>query len=332
MKKLLLTAALAMTMPAVAGATEIVIYTGGGAGSDGSGSTYHEGIGQGVAEFLEDGIADELGYDVRLVPSNGAVDNANKVGATTDRIVLGIGQGGLTYDAVEAGDTQIVRRDLPGECAMAFTAEPRIQSWGDIIANASRVTWVVPENSGSEAFIRKMYEADDNFPGTPTFSYQNDSASIIATVGNPSNRGTVGFFYAYPNPTSGLVNMAAEEDLSIFGVLSPAVAETDEAYYLNRKAPYQLSWFGFGETKTTRAMCSKALLFANDISGITDSWNRADAEMILEAIESAPAEAFVPQGGPLARVMSSVEDLSEEYGVNEMVSDLEAQVQGALDR
>jgi len=328
MKKFLLSASVALVaMTGAASAAEILIYTGGGAGTNGEGSTYHEGIGQGVAEFLEP-VADDLGYDVRLVPSNGAVANADNVGATTDKIVFGIGQGGLNYDAVEAGKTRILRTDLPGECAMAFTNEPRITEWGDIIANAPRVTWVAPENSGSEAFIKKVYAEDANFGGTPNFTYATGSDEIVATVKNPENRGTVGLFYAYPNPTSGLINTAAGQDLQIFGVLSPDVAKGDDAYYLNRKAPYELAWFGFGETKTTRAMCSKALLFVNDIDAITDTWTAADARQILAAVEAAPASAFVPEGGSLAKLMQQVEKMSDEAGIADMVSDLENQVQG----
>lgn len=326
MKKYIISALTALLCTAsLASAAEIIIYTGGGAGSTGEGSTYHEGIGQGVADFLEP-VADDLGYDVRLVPSNGAVDNANKVGQNTDTIVFGIGQGGLQYDTVASGATQIVRKDLPGECAMAFTAEPRIDNWGDVLANANRVTWVTPKDSGTEAFINKVYAEDSNLGGTPTFSYVSGSQKIVDTVKNPENRGTVGVFYAYPNPQAGLVNMAADADLKIFGVLSPDVARGDDAYYLNRKAPYKLSWLGLGETKTTRAMCSKALLFVNDITKITDDWTKADAETILAAVQQAPASAFVPKGGPLAKLMSQVEKMSDEAGVADMVSDLQSQI------
>ena len=326
MKKILMTAALFAGLAGAASAADILIYTGGGEGKSGAGSTYHEGIGQGVADYLED-IAKEYGYGIRLVPSNGAVDNANKVGASKGNIVLGIGQGGLEYAAVKSGKTKIVRKDLPGECAMAFTKEPRIGDWGDVTVNADRVTWVVPKDSGSEAFIEKLYAEDEKFVGKkPTFQYVSGSENIVATVNNPANRGTVGFFYAYPNPTSGLVQSASKADMKIFGVLSPDVAKGDSAYYLNRTAPYELAWFGFGETKTTRAMCSKALLFVNDIEKIEDTWAAADARAILTALETAPADAFTPTSGSLAKLMTKIESMSEEYGVSDMVKDLEAQV------
>ena len=319
---LLATAAVA----AVPVAADITIFTGGA--PTGEGSTYHNGFGQGVAEFLEP-IADDLGMDVVLVPTNGAVENATLV-AAHEGIAFGIGQGGLTYAEVEAGEIAVARNDLPGECAMAFSAEPRIKSWGDVVENAEIITWVAPEGSGSAAFVTKIYELDGNFEGaTANFDHASGKDAIIAKVDDPTSRGKVGLFYAYPNPTSGLINAAAGSGLSIFGILSPDVARTDDSYYLNRKAPYELSWFGFGETKTTRAMCSKALLFAIDPDGISDPWTRDDAKTVLEAIEAAPADAFVPKGGSLAKLMSTVEGLSEEYGVNEMVSDLETQVRNA---
>lgn len=325
MKHLLMTAAMTIAMTGAAMADQIVIYTGGGEGTSGAGSTYHEGIGQGVADFLKP-VADKFGYEIVLVPSNGAVDNANKVAATGKSIAFGIGQGGLEYEAVKSGGATILRNDLPGECAMAFTAEPRIADWGDVVQNARRVTWVVPENSGSEAFIKKLYAEDSNFSGEPTFKYVKGSESIISTVANPANRGTVGFFYAYPNPTKGLVNMAAKDDLNIFGVLSPEIAKGDDAYYLNRQAPYELAWFGLGQTKTTRAMCSKALLFVNDVSKIEDPWAAADAQEIVDFVKNAQASAFTPQSGPLAKVMSQIESMSAEFGVSEMITDLETQL------
>ena len=321
----LMAALTALSSPAMA--DTILLHTGGA--PDGKGSTYHQGMGAGVVEAL-DPILDEYGLEIARKPSGGATDNAAQVASGADMLELGIGQGGLSYPEVDSGDVIIVRKDLPGECAMAFTTEPAIGSWGDIVKNAGRITWVVPENSGSAAFLERLYAEDENFQGnTPSFQYVSGADNILATVTDPANRGTVGFYYAYPNPTDGLVNMAAEADANIFGVLSPDIARTDDAYYLNRKAPYELSWFGLGETKTTRAMCSKALLFAKNPETIEDSWAAADARDILKKIESLPASAFIPEGGPLAKLMTEVEGLSEEYGVNDMVEDLETQIRDA---
>jgi len=317
--------ALALAASAVSAQQTIKIFTGGA--PSGEGSAYHEGIGQGVLDVLEP-IAKEFGYEVELVPSNGSVDNANRLASTTDTLAFGIGQGGLSYGPVTAGQVSIVRNDLPGECAMAFSNEPQLNTWGEIVKNASRITWVVPEQSGSEAFIKRMYAEDSNFGGNaPNFSYATGASNILRTVQDSSKRGMVGFFYAYPNPTAGLVNMAAKDDLKIFGVLSPEIAQTDPAYYLNRRAPYELAWLGLGETKTTRAMCSKALLFVNDVSKIDDSWAAEDYAEIVKQMGAAPASSLVAQSGPLAKLMAQVESLSEEFGVNEMVSDLEEQLQ-----
>jgi len=137
-------------------------------------------------------------------------------------------------------------------------------------------------------------------------------------------------FYAYPNPTSGTINAAADEDMTIMGILSPGVARTDDSFYLNRKAPYELTWFGLGSTRTVTAMCSKALLFAGDPAKLEDDWARGDYEEMIAKLEAAPADAFVPKDGPLASLMKEVEGLSEEYGVNEMVTDLEKQVSEQL--
>jgi len=327
MKSSLLAAILAAALPGAALATDIVIYTGGA--PTGEGSTYHEGMGVGLQELLEE-MSEPYGYTVRRVPSGGAVANAEACAAETQNICFGIGQGGLTYAPVEAGNVRILRNDLPGECAMAFTNEPRLPNWSSVVANAHRVTFVVPEGSGSAAFVKRIFESEPELQGKqPNFAYTSGQDNIIATV--KSTRGAVGLFYAYPNPTSGLINKAAEEDLRVMGILSPAVAKTDPAYYLNRKAPYQLSWFGLGETRTVSAMCSKALLFVGEPAKLTDEWARGDFEEMIAKLEAEPAASFVPEGGPLAQLMASVEDLSEEYGVNEMVEDLEKQVREQLE-
>lgn len=309
-----------------AGATEVLIHTGGA--PTGEGSTYHNGMGKGVQELLEE-IAKPYGYDVRRVPSNGAVANAEACAKETQNICFGIGQGGLTYAPVESGAVSIVRNDLPGECAMAFTNEPRLPNWRSVMDNARRVTFVVPKNSGSEAFIRKVFAAEPDLAGIePNFAYVSGQDAIIDKVRN--TRGGVGVFYAYPNPTSGLINAASDAGLDVMGILSPAVAKTDPSFYLNRKAPYELTWFGLGETKTVRAMCSKALLFAGDPAKIEDPWARGDYEEMIAKLKAAPEDAFIPKDGPLASLMKEVEGLSEEYGVNEMVSDLDKQVSERL--
>ncbi|UOM36210.1 hypothetical protein [Acuticoccus sp. I52.16.1] len=323
MKRLLaLAAVLAMTTAAAAQTTEIVIYTGGA--PTGEGSTYHNGMGQAVEEQLKE-LARPFGYEVRRVPSGGAVANANACAAETQNICFGIGQGGLTYDAVSGGDTQIVRSDLPGECAMAFTKEGRLPNWKSVMTNAQRVTFVVPEGSGSEAFIRRLFETEPSLEGvTPNFEYASGQEAIFKAV--QSKRGAVGVFYAYPNPTDGMVNAAYDAGMSVMGILSPAVAKGSSDYYLNRKAPYDLSWFGLGETKTVPAMCSKALLFAGNPDKLEDTWAQGDYREFIQKLKDMPAEAFIPQGGPLAKLMLEVEQLSEEYGVNEMVTDLDKQV------
>ncbi|MEM7694771.1 MAG: hypothetical protein AAF318_09990 [Pseudomonadota bacterium] len=322
MKRLLAVATVLAASMGAAQATEIVIYTGGA--PTGEGSTYHNGMGKAVEEQLRE-LARPFGYEVRRIPSGGAVANANACANETRNICFGIGQGGLTYEAVESGATRILRNDLPGECAMAFTNEPRLPNWRSVMENARRVTFVVPEGSGSEAFIRKVFAAEPSLAGTqPNFSYASGQASILNTV--KSTRGAVGVFYAYPNPTDGMINAAYDEDMDIMGILSPAVARGSSDFYLNRKAPYDLSWFGLGETKTERAMCSKALLFSGDPAKLEDTWAQADYEEFIAKLRALPADAFVPQDGPLARLMREVEGLSEEYGVNEMVGDLERQV------
>ncbi|MEM0906722.1 MAG: hypothetical protein AAGJ94_05105 [Pseudomonadota bacterium] len=322
MKRMLAAAALLALGVSASQATEILIYTGGA--PTGEGSTYHNGMGKAVEEQLRD-LARPYGYEVRRVPSGGAVANANACADETQNICFGIGQGGLTYAAVESGATQILRNDLPGECAMAFTAEPRLPNWRSVMDNSNRVTFVVPEGSGSEAFIRKVFDSEPSLAGTqPNFKYARGQSAILSAV--KGTRGAVGVFYAYPNPTDGTVNAAADDDLVVMGILSPAVARGSSDFYLNRKAPYDLSWFGLGETKTVRAMCSKALLFTGDPSRLEDTWAQADYEEFIAKLRALPPSAFVPQDGPLARLMKEVETLSEEYGVSEMVGDLERQV------
>ena len=324
-----LVAVLAGLSAASVSSEEVQVFTGGA--PDGTGSTYHEGMGQGVEDMLKP-IAKQYGYTVTRVPSSGAVDNARRVASVKDGLALGIGQGGLSYAEVDAGSTMILRTDLPGECAMAFTREARLTNWKSIIANARRVTWVVPENSGSEAFIRKLYSVDPNFAGVePKFSFTSGQDAILAKLNDPSKRGHVGFFYAYPNPAKGMVRAAADAELNVIGVLSPEVAKSDPAFYLNRRAPYQLSLFGFGSTKTVRAMCSKAILFSSNPAAIADDWTREDAEEMVKALKAAPASAFVPQNGALASIMLEVEGLSEEYGISEMADDLAKEVEGVLE-
>lgn len=326
MKRIVAVAAVLAGCLGTAQATEILIYTGGA--PTGDGSTYHNGMGKAVEEQLRD-LAKPFGYEVRRVPSGGAVANADACAAETQNICFGIGQGGLTYTAVEDGKTKIVRNDLPGECAMAFTAEPRLPNWRSVMDNARRVTFVVPEGSGSEAFIREIFAVEPSLAGVePNFHYAKGQDAIIAAV--KSIRGAVGVFYAYPNPTDGMIHAAHEGDLSVMGILSPAVAQGSSDYYLNRKAPYALTWFGLGETKTVRAMCSKALLFSGDPKTLEDTWAQADYEEFIAKLKALPPEAFVPQDGPLAKLMREVEGLSEEYGVSEMVTDLDRQVSERL--
>jgi len=185
-------AAAAAFATAPAAATDIVIYTGGA--PTGEGSTYHNGMGQGLKEVLEE-MAEPYGYTVRRVPSGGAVANAEACAQETQNICFGIGQGGISYDAVQSGATQILRKDLPGECAMGFTNEPRLPNWASVVENAGRVTFVAAEGSGSAAFIEKVFATEPELQGIePSFAYVSGMEKQIAKV--KSTRGAVGVFYA----------------------------------------------------------------------------------------------------------------------------------------
>ena len=322
MRMLMAAAAVLATTMSWAHATDIVIYTGGA--PTGEGSTYHNGMGKAVEEQLRV-LAKPFGYDVRRIPSGGAIANADACAKETQNICFGIGQGGLEYGPVESGAVQIVRNDLPGECAMAFTTEPRLPNWRSVMDNASRVTFVVPEGSGSEAFIRKVFAAEPALNGVqPNFKYAKGQEAIFDAV--RSTRGAIGVFYAYPNPTDGMIHAAAEAEMNVMGILSPAVAQTSDDFYLNRKAPYALSWYGLGTTKTARAMCSHALLFAGNPEKLDDTWAQGDYKEFIAKLKAMPPEAFIPQDGPLAKLMKEVQGLSEDYGVSEMVDDLDRQV------
>lgn len=324
MNNLLMTSAAVICVAGSAMAQSVVIHTGGA--PSGEGSTYHNGMGKAVEEVLSEIAGEGMGYEnIYRKPSGGAVANANNCAEDTTNICFGIGQGGLTYEAVERGDVIVVRNDLPGECAMVFSGEARLQNWKSTVANAGRVQWVVGEKSGSRRFIEKLYAEDKSLAGqSPNFIFKEGQDAQIAEVQN--GRGKVGFFYAYPNPISGTIKAAYDSDLTIFGVLSPDVARGSGDFYLERHAPYSLSWFGFGETKTTRAMCSSGLLLMNNPDRIEDPWTQGDAHQILAKIRDVPSAEFTPNNGPLAKVMQSVSELSERAGVADMVSDLEEQI------
>lgn len=308
-------------------AQEVVIHTGGA--PSGEGSTYHEGMGQAVEEVLDD-VGERFGYDARRIPSGGAVANAAACADDTTNICFGILQGGLEYPEVQDGRIVVVRSDLPGECAMTFTQEPRLENWRSIIDNAARVQWVVGATSGSRAFVEELYATDANFAGiTPNFEFAEGRDAQLRAVAE--GRGRVGFFFAFPNPTAGTVKAAYDADMRIFGVLSPDMARVNSAYYLERQAPYSLAWLGFGETQTTRAMCAGAMLAMTNPQRITDVWAQGDAEQLMQALQDAPTSAFTPQGGPMAGIMGTIADLSERAGIDEMVSDLGEQVGAVLD-
>jgi hypothetical protein len=110
-------------------ATEIVIYT---ARAHGRRLHLPQRDGQAVRSRLRE-LARPFGYDVRRVPPVARWPMQNACANETQNICFGIGQGGLTYEAVESGGTRIIRNDLPGECAMAFTNEPRLPNWRSVM-------------------------------------------------------------------------------------------------------------------------------------------------------------------------------------------------------
>jgi hypothetical protein len=157
------------------------------------------------------------------------------------------------------------------------------------------VTFVVPEGSGSEAFIRKVFAAEPSLAGVePNFRYASGQDAILAAV--KGTRGAVGVFYAYPNPTTHDQRGYGRRHVH-HGNFVTAVARGSSDFYLTAERPTTLSWFGLGETKTERAMCSKALLFSGDRRGLKTPGRRADYEEFIAKLRALPADALCRRTG-----------------------------------
>jgi len=93
-------------------------------------------------------------------------------------------------------------------------------------------------------------------------------------------------------------------------------------YTVNPKVPYSLSWFGFGETKTTVSMCTPAAIIATNPENLSDDLIKQDMAALIRQIQRLPADAFVPKRGSLAKLFQEVNELSTSVGLDKALTEI----------
>lgn len=322
-------AALAIALGAGASHAQVA-YLGTGGAPTGEGSNYHEGYGPAIEDAINPLLTAMLYPELELRPSEGTGANIKTCANETTDICFGLAQGDSTptYEEITSGKVIIVRADMPAECGFAFSSNPAINNWRTVQKYAERLTFYMPPNSGTADYFSNIAKTDPAFKDiAPKIEWVTGGTAAILDAVKKDNRG-VGLAVTFPNPTGGSVKTAYDDGFTIFGAASPAMRQLEHEdgspmYTVNASVPYSLSWLGLGETKTTVSMCTPAAIIASNPANITDDLVRGDMETLIRQIRRLPAEAFLPQRGPLSDLFSKVNEMSASVGLDKALTEIE---------
>jgi hypothetical protein len=299
--------ALAVCLAAIAGLAGTMhasqINTGGAAGA------YH----QSFCPVLE-GQLRTLGRDYPCATSEGTRENMERV--LKDPRQLGYGQLDVfSLESTALGQRnafQIVRRDDARECLFAATRDKSITSWNDIAANANRLKFVLPpKGSGSNGTFQflRMLDRDGLDRARDVSEAPNTDEAIRQALGAD---GTVTLFVQFADPE----NDRFKAIRSLGGHVVPVIDRTilaqavdgQRIYYAQETQIETPRWLK--DTPRLVTACTPMVLFTGHPQRLQEGFARRDQQDMIEALQLARGDAFMPAETAYQRVMKRSRELS----------------------
>lgn len=263
MKTLLLTGAAALALSAGAASANGAYLVSG----SGSGSTYKNGYAGPIVAALSPITEAELFGKVEDRNGNGTVGNLETCAAeTSGALCFGIGQGNIVAKSqqVANGDVCVIRADLEPEYTFLFSANERLNDWGDIRSNweAGRVTIYTSDTSSGSLGTLQEIAAATGFANANVETLPSWDAVVAKVKSDPR---AVGFTHRYADPSGFLNELVDDHGMTVTGLAERALRRQEHAngepvYSVNMEVPYETTRFGTA-IETTPSMGTPVVLF-----------------------------------------------------------------------
>lgn len=259
----------------------------------------------------------ELGrakLDYRCQTSDGAKDNIQKV-ASNPR---DIGFAPLDVLAIEAplhGGVKAFARIRTGdirECIFAVTRNRDLNSYGDLVANAPRLRFVLPPKASPSAATFGLIRQGDPDGIGKAKEILNAAHVREAITLSLSADDTVGFFVAPPDPSSDDFKTISRLGGHVVGVLDRPILrqqiDGEKIYFAEETEVTRARWIKTSAKVVTS--CTPLVLFTGAPERISDPKARQDHADMIATLKALKTETVLPPQGGFRRFVARSRELS----------------------
>ncbi len=261
-----------------------------------------------------------LMFDCR--PSQGSLDNLDKVIANPND--FGLAQ----YDLFSLKYTnqsnqpafKPIRDDLGKECLFLVTKNKLMKNFGDVVASAPYMNFILPPESSGHAGTFKYLQSIDpsgiGKAGKVTHAASTEDA-ITSALAQEDN---VTLFVHFPNADNKLFNLVNENRGHFVPVISKEILAQEtqgrKVYSAEETDVANPKWHESGKKVVTA--CTPMVLFTGKSDLISDPSEKAAHEKAVTALQEMPADKLRPTKGWFSKLWTNTKAVSAK-GVEGLV-------------
>jgi hypothetical protein len=229
----------------------------------------------------------------------------------------------LAIEAAQHGGSKAFQRIRTGdlrECLFAVTRNPNLKLYGDLVANARRLRFVLPpKGSASAATFAFLQKNDADGLGRADRVLHAADIREVATLALAAED-TVGIFVAPPDPGSDDFRRIATLGGTVLPLLDRSIlrlqVDGEKIYFAEDTEVTQTRW----TRQATRVVtaCSPLVLFTGAPERIADTRQRQDHADMIATVKALAREQLLPQQGAFRRMLKRSRELSAT-GVEKML-------------
>ena len=280
------------------------IYTGDPSGS------YHSAFCPVLAAELG-----KAGLDYECRTTNGSLDNMERI--ATEPAAIGYGQldvlalGARYYGG--SGAFVRIRADDVRECLFAVTRNADLASYGDLVASASRLRFVLPPvNSGSATTFRFLQAIDGELGAAAKVVHAADTEEAIRIA--LSAEDTVAMFVQFPDPDNARFKLIRQLGGRFVPVVDKIILDQRlgdaQVYFPQQTQVANSGWLRGGAHVVTA--CTPLVVFSGASERIASERARAAQVQAIEVIAKLPSDRLLPKQSLFARTMRRTRELTAE--------------------
>ena len=205
-----------------------------------------------------------------------------------------------------------VRDDLGKECLFLVTKNKKMTNFGDIVASAPYMNFILPpETSGHAGTFKYLQSIDKNGLGkaTKVTFVESTEAAITQALANEDN---VTLFVQFPNPDNKHFKLVNDNGGHFIPVISKEVLSQttrgNKVYSAEETSVANPNWTESGKKLVTA--CTPIVMFTGKSMRVTDNAMKDEHSKAITILQETPAEKLRPKKGWLSQLWTSTKAVS----------------------